>query len=548
MRNRDRNVASSLFAVLTVIACGAIAVSTEPSAAGPSAAEPSAAEPLRVEGGQIADAAPDISGIRAFKGIPFASPPIGELRWKAPIAVKPWDGVRRTEDWGPRCMQSDRLGNIDSLNRRMEEDCLYLNVWTPAKSANEKLPVMVWVYGGSNLVGAGSQPEFDGSNLARKGVVVVTINYRLDIFGFLSHPDLTKESGTNSSGNYGLLDQIASLRWVQQNISAFGGDPSQVTVFGESAGAFDISLLMASPLSKGLFARAIGESGGALTPIPAFGPKPLRIGENEGSNFAQALGANSLADLRAKPANELLQAVKKGPINYGFGVVDGYVVPEHPAKIYAEGKQNDVPLVVGWNTDEGTLFAASIKWGPDLPSYADRVRAQFKDDADTVLRLYQPGSTLEQEKASFAALFGDEIISYGGWAWAERASKTGKSPIYRYYFTRRPPGAPELSVLPLTAPGVYHSAELYYVWNNLQVRDWPWQADDQRLAETMSSYWVNFAKTGNPNGTGLPPWPAYKPSGTGQVMEFGKETGPRGEPRRDRYEFLDAYYRKASSR
>jgi para-nitrobenzyl esterase len=506
------------------------------------------AETLLIEGGQIAEVGADASGVRLFKGIPYAAPPVGELRWRKPEAVKPWDGTRKAGEWGPRCMQGNRLGNLDPYNKRMEEDCLYLNIWTPVRQTNDKLPVMVWIHGGSNNVGAGSQPDYDGGNLANKGVVVVTINYRLDVFGFLAHPELTRESGTNASGNYGLLDQIAALQWVQRNIATFGGDPTLVTVFGESAGAFDISLLMASPLAKGLFARAIGESGGALTPIPAFGPKPLRIGEEDGNKFVQALGGGSIAELRAKPAQEVLEAALRTPITFGLGVVDGYVVPEHPAKIYAKGEQHDIPLLLGWNAEEGTLFAARlIKWGPDLPSYADRIRTQFKDQADTVLKLYPPGASLEEDKATFAALLGDEIICYGGWAWAERASATVTSPTYRYFFTRRPPGAPELSVSPLTAPGAYHSAELYYVWNNLKIRDWPWENDDRRLGDVMSSYWVNFAKSGNPNGAGLPSWPAYKSGGGGELMELGKEIGARGERHRDRYEFFDAYYRRAAS-
>lgn len=504
--------------------------------------------PLAIEGGEIADVTADASGVRVFKGIPYAAPPVGELRWRKPQPVRPWNGVRKAEDWGPRGMQSDRLGDIDPLNKRMDEDCLYLNVWTPARTANDKLPILFWIHGGSNNTGAGSQPEYDGRALAGKGVVVVTINYRLDVFGFLAHPELTSESGVNASGNYGLLDQIAALRWVRNNISAFGGDPNQVTVFGESAGAMDISLLMVSPLAEGLFARVIGQSGGALKSANIFGPKPLRVGEEDGLKFAQALGAKSIADLRAIPAADVLKAALKNPIAYGFGVVDGYVVPEHPAKIYAEGRQRDIPLIVGWNTDEGTYFAARlVAWGPDLPSYAERIRAQYKDQAPAVLKLYQPGATLEEDKASFAALFGDEIISYGAWAWAERASATSASPTYRYFFTRRPAGAPELSVCPLTAPGVYHSAEICYVWNNLEVRDWPWEAEDRRLADVMSSYWVNFAKTGNPNGDGLPPWPAYKPGGGGQVMELGKDIGAGGESHRERYAFLDGYYQKPAS-
>jgi para-nitrobenzyl esterase len=507
-----------------------------------------AAEPLRLEGGQIADAVADASGIRVFKGIPYAAPPVGELRWKPPQPVQPWGGVRTAAEWGPRCIQSNRLGDMDPFNKRMDEDCLYLNVWTAAQPGSEALPVMVWIHGGSNLNGAGSQPEFDGRHLASKGIVVVTINYRLDVFGFLAHPELTRESATNLSGNYGLLDQIAALNWVQRNIRAFGGDPARVTVFGESAGAFNVSLLMASPLTKGLFVRAIGESGGALTPIPAFGPKPLAIGEQDGVKFMQTLGATSVAELRAKPAQQILEAAIKNPITYAFGVVDGYVVPEHPASTYAQGKHNDVPLLVGWNADEGSLFAARAKLPPDAPSYADRMRAQFKEQADKALKLYPPGATPEEEKASITALLGDEIIAYGGWAWSERAATSGKSPVYRYYFTRRPPGAPELSIYPLTAPGVYHFAEIYYVFNTLHVMpDWPWESADHRLADVMSSYWTNFAKTGDPNGAGLPQWPAYKPGG-GLVMGLGSQVGSRAEPHRDRYEFFDALYRKSTGR
>jgi para-nitrobenzyl esterase len=257
----------------------------------------------------------------------------------------------------------------------------------------------------------------------------------------------------------------------------------------------------------------------------------------------QSTGAQSIAELRARPAAEIMAAAMKSPIMYGYGVVDGYVVLEHPALIYAQGRQNDVPLLLGFNADEGTLFAAPIKFPAGAPSYADRIRAQFGGNADRVLKLYPPGSTPADEKAAFTALLGDEIIGYGAWAWAEHAAAGGKSPVYRYYFTRRPPGAPEHSTDPLTALGVYHGAELYYVFDALAVRDWPWEPEDRRLADTMMSYWTNFAKTGDPNGPDLPSWPVYKAGGGGQVLELGKETAPRPEPNRERYEFFDALYR-----
>ena len=507
--------------------------------------------PPQIEGGRFSDVAPDSSGVRVFKGIPYAAPPIGQLRWKAPQPVVPWSDTRNFAEWGPRCVQIKLPGDLDSLNKRMSEDCLYLNVWTPSKAAGDALPVMVWIHGGTNLVGAGSQPEYDGTHLAKKGVVVVTINYRLDVMGFMVHPDLTKESGTNSSGNYALLDQIAALKWVQKNIGAFGGDPRQVTVFGESAGSIDISMLTASPLAKGLFARVIGESGGAFMPSSAISPKPLQTGEQEGIKFAQSLGATSIADLRAKSTQEILDAMTKLPPTatyaaYRQPAVDGYVLPANPPSVYAKGRQNDAPLLVGWNVDEGSLFAPLLAPPPGAPPYAERMRARFKDMADRVLTLYPPGSNPQEEEASRTAFVGDGgNLGYGTWAWAERAGTTGRSAVFRYYFTRRPPGAPNYNFpgWPPSAPGVFHSAEILYVFNNLDVRSWSWEPDDRRLAEQMSSYWTNFAKTGDPNGSGLPRWEPYKPGGGGQVMELGRQVEMRGEPRRDRYEFWDDFAR-----
>ena len=463
-----------------------------------------AGAPIRTASGLIADAEPDASGVRAFRGIPYAAPPVGRLRWRAPEPPARREGVYAADRFGPRAMQSRRLGDLDPLNERMSEDCLYLNVWTPARSADERLPTMVWIHGGSNSIGAASQPEYDGANLARKGVAIVSINYRLDVFGFLAHPELTAESGGRSSGNYGLLDQIAALRWTRENIAAFGGDPDNVTVFGESAGAFDISLLMASPLTEGLFARTIGQSGGAMSCSPRTGPKPLEIGEQEGLAFAARLGVERIAALRALPAETLLAAAIANPISCGFGVVDGYVAPEHPADIFAAGRQRPVPLLVGANRDEGTLFEPRMaSWGPGQPSFVERIRAQFGAQAEQALVHYPPGATPAEDQAAHARLVGDLFIDLGAWRWAELAAASGRAPVYRYLFDRRPPGAPEMSIYPLSAPGVYHFAEIGYVFDNQHLRDWRWEAADRRLAQAMSSVLDQFRAHRRPQRRGL---------------------------------------------
>ncbi len=468
------------------------------------ASGPRASAPIRTASGLIADAEPDAFGVRAFKGLPYAAPPVGQLRWRAPQPPARRDGVCKADRWGPRATQSRRLGDLDPLNDRMSEDCLYLNVWTPARSADERLPTMVWIHGGSNSIGAASQPEYDGANLARKGVAIVSINYRLDVLGFLAHPELTAELGVGSSGNYGLLDQIAALRWVSENIAAFGGDPDNITVFGESAGAFDISLLMASPLTEGLFARAIGQSGGAMSRSPLTGPKPLELGEREGLGFARRLGAERIGALRALPAETLLAAAIANPISYGFGVVDGHVAPEHPAGIFAAGRQRPVPLLVGANRDEGTLFEPRIaSWGLGQPSFVERVRAQFGAQAEQALAHYPPGATLAEDQAAYARLVGDQIIDLGAWRWAELAAASGRAPVYRYLFDRRPPGAPETSIYPLTAPGVYHFAEICYVFDNQHLRDWRWGAADRRLAQAMSSVLGQFRAHRRPQRRGI---------------------------------------------
>lgn len=522
-----RMLASLGLAWLTLLTC-------------PPGAHAQAATALRVDGGVLREAAPDASGMRVYKGIPFAAPPTGALRWKAPQPVLPWTGERATDTWGPRCVQTQRLGAMDPLNPRMEEDCLYLNVWTGAKPGDAPRPVMVWIHGGSNTNGAASQPEYDGAALARQGVVLVSVNYRLDVFGFLALPELSAESGNRASGNYGLLDQIAALQWVQRNIAAFGGDPARVTVFGESAGAMDISLLMVAPQARGLFARAIGQSGGALSRRPGVGPKPLAQGEADGQRFMQAAGAADLAALRGKSAAQLLETVGRQPITYGFGVIDGHVVPEHPAQLFARGAYHDVPLLLGVNANEGTLFAPRLNPPASAQAWQALLRAQFGEGAERAAALYPVGGDRDSLGAAFDDLIGDQIINYGNWAWAQAVAAQRRAPVWRYHFSRRPPQAPPRSLVPLTAPGVYHFAEVLYAFDNLAVRpQFGWQDADRALAAAMARYWTRFAATGDPNTEGLPRWEPYAPAAS-RVMELGETIRMIDEPMRARMEFFGA--------
>ena len=357
-------------------------------------------------------------------------------------------------------MQTGQPAEVDPLNPLMSEDCLYLNVWTPAKSADDRLPVMVWIYGGGFKIGSGSEPWYNGANLAKKGVIVVTVNYRLDVFGFLSHPELTAESNDHASGNYGLLDQIAALGWVKRNIAAFGGDPGQTTVFGKSAGSISVSALMASPLAHGLFQRVIGESGAMLFPDKSpYALAPLAKAEQAGVKFADLLSAHSIAELREKPAEALLDVLAKNPdiprMSRG-PIIDGQVLPVSPAEIFAKGQQTDVPLLAGSTSDEGTLFTGRAQQATP-ESYTEQVRQLFGDAADAVRKLY-PVGTPEETKSSFASLFGDQLIAYPTWLWNELQARTGKAPTYRYLFELRPP-APELSQTPLAPRRVPHGGD-----------------------------------------------------------------------------------------
>lgn len=485
---------------------------------------------------------------RAFLGIPYAAPPVGPLRWQPPAAPAKWTGTRDATKFGSRCMQPALYDDMFFRDPGISEDCLTLNIWTPAKA--KKLPVMFWIYGGGFTTGSTSEPRQDGAHLSTKGVVAVSFNYRLGIFGFFVNGELAAESAHHASGNYGLLDAVAALQWVQANIAAFGGDPSNVTIFGESAGSFAVSALMASPLAHGLFAHAIGESGGAFGgPTLAFEPIVKR--EAKDADFTRTqLHATTLAELRAVPAEELLTAAKTG---HGFGPdVDGYFLPESPPAIFAAGKQNDVPMIAGWNHDEGGSGKAETTITPtggsstaaavDAPSDLKRLQAladkDFGAHAQEFLAAF-PATTDEEALTRIQQYNTDRFIAYGTWNWLESQTATGKATAYRYRFDLVPPPDP-------ARPGrfgVFHSDDIEYVFGNLDSRKGTaWTPKDYAMSEQMMDYWTNFAKTGNPNGKGLVEWPTYAPASGAKVMYLNVPSRAEKDPLRDQFLFLQTAY------
>ncbi|MBD2703277.1 carboxylesterase family protein [Spirosoma sp. BT702] len=502
----------------------------------------------------------EASGIRAFKGVPFAQPPVGDLRWKEPQPVKNWQGVRKTDHFGPRAMQRPIFGDMGFRSDGMSEDCLYLNVWTPAKSANEKLPVLVYFYGGGFVAGDGSEARYDGESMAQKGIVAITVNYRLNVFGLFAHPELTKESPNHASGNYGYMDQAAALHWVQQNIAAFGGDPKKVTIAGESAGSISVSALMVSPQSKNLFAGAIGESGSLLGGLP---PIPLTKAEETGVAFAKTAGVNTLAELRAMPADKLLEATAKPGVPWFSSTIDGYFFPKQPIEIFEAGEQSHVPLLVGWNSQEMGHQALLGKEAPTAENYASAVKKLYGEKADEVLKLY-PASNEEEVLQTATDLASDRFLAYSTWKWADMQAKTGGKPVYRYYYSRP---RPEMNAAmgnataglaggvvkgdgqpaPKRQPdrGAVHSAEIEYAMGNLASNKvYAWTPDDYKVSKTMQEYFANFIKTGNPNGSGLPNWPAANSGNSVQYMQIDVNTRLETEKNRGRYLFLDQFYNK----
>lgn len=464
----------------------------------------SANDIVSVDGGKISGSS--ANGVRAYKGIPYAAPPTGDLRWRAPQPIVAWEGIRQATEYGAECPQAPYpAGSIYATPpQKQSEDCLFLNVWSGAR-AGEKRPVMVWIHGGALTRGSGSNRVYDGTNLARKGIVLVTINYRLGPLGYLAHSELSAESPQHSSGNYGVLDQIAALKWVQKNIGAFGGDPRNVTIFGESAGSWSVNTLVASPLAKGLFHRAIGESGGTFGPAAYLREdrNGLSSAEKVGAAFAKAAGVETIRELRALPAEKIVE-VFNGPEGRRFRTqtnVDGWVLPDEVRNIFAAGKHNDVSVIVGSNANEMTTLTTPAALPKTMADYRKRVEAQYGDLIKAFDAAY-PVRTDADIATAYLASLRDITFTWHMRTWARWTSK-GKSKAFLYLFSRVPPN-PNSAYL-----GAYHAAEIAYVFNNLNRENKLLEPVDFQLTETMSSYWVNFATSGDPNGKSLPKWLPY---------------------------------------
>ncbi len=495
--NRLARFATALFALASIGA--ASAQDTAPQVA--------------VAGGALVGKAAAVDGValHEFLGIPYAAAPLGPLRWKPPQPVAGWNEPREATAFGPRCMQLPLFGDMVFRSRGMSEDCLYLNVWTPAAPGNGKRPVLVYFYGGGFVAGDGSEPRYDGASMASKGLVTVTVNYRLGVFGFLAAPALTAESPQHASGNYGLLDQVAALRWVRNSIARFGGDPARITIAGESAGSISVSALMASPLSRQLIAGAIGESGALIAPIA---PPPRAAAEATGSAFMAQLHADSIDALRAMPAQALLQATdpQARPAFDFVPDLDGLFLTEAPVETFTHGEQAQVPLLLGSNSQEGA-YPAILHDRPSTPAnYRAALDALFGDRAAEALRLY-PGATADEVKRSATALAGDLFIAHSTWRWMDLHRHTGGQSVYFYYYAHPRPARRDPAPGETPDVGAVHSGEIEYALGNLDGNPvYAWTPADRAVSRTMQDYFVQFVRSGDPNRAGLPAWPAVRDS------------------------------------
>ena len=511
---------------------------------------------ISTRSGRVAGTTTADGKVQIFKGIPYAAPPIGPLRFRPPQPVTSWSGVRPATQFGPRSIQPTRSErSIGYFGAEPEsEDCLYLNIWTGGPG---RRPVMVWFHGGAFYLGSGSLPLFDGEELARAGVVLVTVNYRLGRLGFLAHPALSRESGYGASGNYGLLDQVAALEWVRENIAFFGGDPGCVTLFGQSAGSVSVACMMSTHLAKGLFHRAFGQSGALFAPAaPTSGTgdsiQRLDDAERCGLELGRALGASTAAELRSIPARDLQLArpdqgdnatydpshVPRGAFDTAYPIVDGYVLPDTQYAIFVRGRQHDVPVLTGSTANEGATMPRA--WS--LNQFLAESRNEFGELFESFRKLFRAENDDEAQDASQAA-FGYRNFIWQNWTWARMHAQTGRSKTFYYRFVRVPPVPPGTDFHENRGSklGAFHGGEIPYVFRNLKARNWPWQEIDRQLSSAISSYWLQFAATGDPNGKGLPGWPAFSVMAP-QAMIFGDEVKMGSIPDRERLEFWDAFY------
>jgi para-nitrobenzyl esterase len=492
-----------------------------------------AAAPVKTEGGLVEGTVAD--GLTIYRGIPFGMPPVGDLRWRPPQPAAKWPGVLHADKFAPACMQG---GPPPANGRAMpglppSEDCLYLNVWTPANATSDRLPVLVWIYGGGFVFGATSIPLNSGEQLAKRGVVFVSIAYRVGPMGFMAHPGLTAESKNHSSGNYGMLDMIEGLKWVHRNIASFGGNPAKVTIMGESAGGIAVSQLCASPLARGLFQGAISESGGSFGPprsigLPGENMLLLADAERAGEAYAGTIGATSIKDLRKLPADKVLETAR-GRQGLAWPVVDGWAIPDDQYKLYEAKRYNDTPILVGYNSDEGISFSP-----PRTPeAYIAGTRQRYGPFADSLLKLYPTEETVVPKTAR--DLTRDAAFGWHTWTWARLQSKTGKSKAFLYYFDQHPDypaGSPQ------AGGGSPHASEMIYVFQHLKAQATP---EDHVISDAMATYWTNFTKRGDPNGEGVPQWLAFSDANP-SVMHFAKTPHQGPVPSVEGLKGLDAYF------
>jgi para-nitrobenzyl esterase len=480
--------------------------------------------PVKVDEGMLQGTSED--GLSVYKGIPFAAPPVGDLRWRAPQPAAKWEGVRQASKFAPGPMQAWNAPAGKS------EDCLYLNIWTPATSVSDRIPVLVWIYGGGFNGGSTSEPVYSGEKLAKKGVVLVSIAYRVGQLGFLAHPELSMENPDHVSGNYGLMDMIEGLKWIQKNIAAFGGDPGKVTIFGESAGGIAVSMLCVSPLAKGLFQGAISQSGGSFGPprptlFPGENLKRLPDAERAGEAYMKSAGASSIAELR-KIAAEKLPTARA----FAWPIIDGRVIPDDQYKLYEAGKFNDTPILVGYNSDEGASFSPAKT--PE--EYIAGVKMRYGKYAESLLKAYPVGSNTVPKTARDLAR--DAAFGWHTWSWARLQAKKGTSKAFYYYFDQHP-------AYPIDSPkagyGSPHGQDVAYVFQHLDASNPQTTKTDLEISEAMATYWTNFAKHGDPGGEGVPAWPAFSDVNPA-VMHFSQTAHVGSVPSAESLKTLDAYF------